>query len=268
MSTTQVQRKMWLVGFGLALAALMIGTTQTVVADDLPKVAELLEGYVKATGGKDAHLKIKNRVMHGTLKVPAAGIEGKISIYAEAPDKIYTKSEFPGMGVTEEGYDGEVAWSNSVMMGATVKKGDEAKMAERSAIFHSDVHWKKIYKSGKVLGVEEIDGKSAYKVELTPKEGKPETHYYDKETGLLLRSDTMVPTQMGEMQIQTLVSDYQTFDGVKMPTKLTQKVGPQEVKMEFTKIEQNVDMPKDRFELPAAVKAKHEQMKAAEKDKP
>src|SRR5438876_6585225 len=61
------------------------------LAQDLPKADDIMEKYITATGGKEARLKIKNRVSKGTVEL--AGIKGKITIYQAEPNLMYTVME-------------------------------------------------------------------------------------------------------------------------------------------------------------------------------
>ena len=56
--------------------------------------------------------------------------------------------------------------------------------------------------------MEPIDGAVCYRVVLTPKEGQPETRYYDKKTSLLVRTNMIMKTEMGEIPAEMSVSDY------------------------------------------------------------
>src|SRR5687767_1631044 len=71
-----------LAGVGVCFAAPL--AAQDTKDKDLPKAAEILEKYVKATGGKAAYEKVKSRIMKGTMSV--AGQTGKLTIYQKAPN--------------------------------------------------------------------------------------------------------------------------------------------------------------------------------------
>ena len=239
--------------FGL-LAACPVGLAQS---EDLPKAETILDRFVEVTGGKAAHEKQKNRVAKGTLSVmvPGTKINGTITVYEAAPDKVYAVSELGAMGKSEEGVSDGVAWEKSTMQGARLKEGDEKATALRHAVFNSDLHWRKVYKKVKTIGIETVNGSSAYRLELTPESGKPDEAYFDKESGLQVKRVIKIPTPMGELPMEAAISDYRAVGGVKVPHKVIQKVMTQEVTLEVEKIEINVKIPEDRFDPPEDVRA-------------
>ncbi len=60
---------------------------------------------------------------------------------------------------------------------------------------------------------------------------------------------------MGEVTVEVSVSDYKVFDGVKVPTRMVQRVAGQEIVISFDNLKFNESMPADRFEPPAEIKA-------------
>src|SRR5205814_1173203 len=83
----------------------------------------------------------------------------------------------------------------------------------------------KCYLKTEFSGEEVLDGKPAYKLTLTPREGKPEEHYYDKTTGLMVRTKMILPSPMGEVPIVMLLDEYRKIDGILTPVRLTSRMG-------------------------------------------
>ncbi|MEP0847752.1 MAG: hypothetical protein HRF50_13155 [Phycisphaerae bacterium] len=242
----------------LLACAASLGQTEpakpAVKPEDLPKAEEILERFIQVTGGKAAYEKLKNRVTTGTIEVPAANIKGTMKVYHQAPDLMFVEQEMAGMGKSMEGYDGKDAWESSAMMGARLKEGTERAMAKRAAVFNSELNWRKVYKTCETVAVEDVDGKPAYKLVMTPEEGNPEAHFYDKESGLLVKIELKAPSPMGEIPVEIRTSDYRDVDGIKVAHKLVQRAAMQEVLITIDKIESNVDLPADRFQIPAEVR--------------
>jgi hypothetical protein len=230
-------------------------------ADELPKADEILDKYVKVTGGKEAYEKVKNRVSQGTVTLAPFGVTGKITVYEAAPDKRYVEMELAGVGKVQEGSDGKTAWEKSSIAGARIKQGAEKATALNEGRFNADVYWRQVYKKVACVGEEKVDGKPAYKVELTTADGQVRTVYYDKASGLVVKVLATLQTQMGPVKTESLVSDYKKVDGVLQPFKLRQKAANQELVITLDKIEQNLKLPANRFDLPDDIK------KLAEKDK-
>lgn len=225
-------------------------------ADGLPTGEAVLAHYVEATGGRAAYEKMHAHIEKGSMSMPAQNMKGTMTMYESQPGKQVMVIEFQGIGKMEEGTDGTIAWSSSALQGARLKEGDEKAFALRSAMGETKfLDWKKIYKSVVTAGVEDVDGKPCYRVVLTPIAGKPETEYYEKESGLLVRQTAVAATPMGDVAVDARVSDYRKEGGVSMPHKIKQVLAGQTIEMTIDSVEINPEFAKDRFDPPADVKA-------------
>jgi hypothetical protein len=223
------------------------------LAADTPSGDSLLERYIKESGGAEAYAKAKNMAMSGTVEMPAQNITGNVTIFEEG-EKSYTSMEFAGIGKIEEGYDGQTAWQNSALQGPRILDGDEKISAKRGATLGLVTNWKEVYKEAHTVGLEDVDGKPAWKVEMTAREGKPETFYFDRDSGLLVRISAVFSTPMGEITTESTLSDYRPVGGILTPFTMTEKAMSQNIMMHFKNVVYNAAIPPDRFALPAPVK--------------
>jgi hypothetical protein len=221
---------------------------------DLPTGEKILQLSLDRSGGAAAFAKLKTVVMTGTVELAGHNITGPVSVY-QADGKSYTVIELPGIGKAEEGFDGAVAWETNAIQGPRIKDGEERNAVARASRISLLDSWRDTYTSAKTLGVENLDGKPAWKVEMTPKEGKPETFYFDQASDLLVRSSQIVTTPLGEIPVEAELSDYRKVDGVQTPFTMTQKAMSQVMVMHFDKVTYNADIPADRFDLPPDIKA-------------
>jgi len=251
----------------MTAAVLALGLTGLARAEDLPEAEKVLDRYIKVTGGRSAYENCKTRVTKGTLEVMGMGMKGAVSMFQSGSHKSYMTVEFEGMGKTEEGFDGQVAWEKNAMMGARIKEGPERNLASRSADLLADLNWREHFPQVKTVALEDVDGKPSYKVEMSPKEGAPEYRFYDKETGLLLKATTVLTTHMGEIPVEAFFDDYKEAQGITLPHKLTQKVAMQQVVLTFNEVTHNADIPSERFTLPDDVKALIEAEKKKSEEK-
>jgi hypothetical protein len=223
--------------------------------DPLPKAETILDRYIEVTGGQAAYEKRKSEISTGTVEFAAQNLKGSFTRYAAEPDKSYAAMDLAGVGKIETGSNDGVAWENSALLGPRVKTGEEKSQALREGLFNAQLNWRKMFSKVETAGMETVDGEDCYKVILTPSEGRPETTYYQKKSGLAVRTNTIVVNQMGELPMEVSITDYKDFEGVRMPTKLIQKVAGQEFTMTIQSVKVNPEIPPDRFELPAEVKA-------------
>jgi len=226
----------------------------TAAAADLPSGESLMQKYIDRSGGADAYAKAKNVAMSGVVQMPAQNISGTVEIYEEG-EKSYTGMEFAGIGKIEEGYDGKNGWQNSVLQGPRLLEGDELVSAKRAAQLSVLTSWHDIYKSAETTGSEDIDGKPAWKVTMTPKEGMPETFYFDKDSGMLVRIAAVFSTALGDISTDSTMADFRQVEGILTPFVMTEKAMGQNIVLKFNRIGYNVTMPPGRFDMPEAVRA-------------
>lgn len=240
----------------IILALLVAAWVAPVLAQQpLPSGDTIVDKYIEVTGGKAAYEKIHSTIATGTMEMGAMGIKGKLTIYQAEPALMLSEVTIEGIGKIQEGSDGMVAWSLSAVQGPRLKEGEEKAEALREAQVHGDTNWRDHFKTAETVGVETVEGKECYKVVLTPKEGSPQTRYYDKATNLLLKTARTVKSPMGELTVESISSDYRKEGDILTAHKVTQKVAGQEVTMTLEGIQYNADIPKDKFGLPDEIKA-------------
>ncbi|MFQ5491717.1 MAG: S41 family peptidase, partial [Phycisphaerae bacterium] len=230
---------------------------------NLPKGEDLLDKMIQATGGKAAHEKIKNRVTKASFSVPAQGLTGTLLVYEADPNKHRSVLDIANMGKVQRGCDGKNVWEMHPMMGARILEGKEREGLLREVRFQADFHWRELYDKAECVGSEDVKGKPCFKVMLTSSDGSTETWYLDKASHLRVKSENKVSTQMGEVPVETYLSDFKKVDGLTIAHTLTQQAMGMEQVVKVESIEHNVKIPPEKFELPSEIKAL-----MSEKDKP
>jgi zinc protease len=223
-------------------------------AQSLPSAKEIMDKYIAATGGVENYSKIKNRVSKGELDMPGAGIKATMESYTAEPNKMATKMVIPNMMTMENVTDGARAWIVSDTMGSRLLEGPELENTLREATFNSELQWEKLYKSVKVVGTDEVEGKPAYKVEVETHAGPKMTQWYEQESGLRVKLSMVAPTQMGDIETITKFSDYREVDGIKVPFKTTMSQMGQEGTLTLTEVRHNIDLPANMFDMPEEIK--------------
>jgi hypothetical protein len=248
---------------GLALLALggAVGGGVASTETALPAADVILDGYIEATGGEEAHGKVANRVTKSSVVIGAQGVTMNVTSYSARPNKRYTLIEADVFGKMEGGTDGTTVWEISPMTGARIKEGQEKTDALREAMFDRMINWRKVYKEAECVGIETVADKPVYKVILTPSDDKPHTYYFDQESKLLVKIELIAETPMGAFPAETFLEDYREVDGILQPFRTKVATMGQERVVTVDSIEQNVDLPADRFDLPAEIRALMEEKK-------
>ncbi len=104
-------------------------------------------------------------------------------------------------------------------------------------------------------GSETVEGHDCYKVVLTPKEGKPITEFYDKKSGLMVKTMATVTSQLGDINAEILYDDYRKDGDVLAAHRMVNRAAQQEFVIQIDSVEVNPDLPKGRFDLPSEVQA-------------
>jgi hypothetical protein len=230
----------------------------------LPSVDTVINHFITATGGKSAWEARKAQVEHATLDFAKQGLKGSLTIYEAAPDKYLGVTELPGIGKIETGSNGEVAWENSAIQGPRIKQGAEKADALREGAFNAPLYWQKLYLKGETAGSETVEGHDCYKIVLTPQEGKPMTEFFDKKSGLMIKTKATVSSQFGDVDAEIVYDDYRKDGDLLSPHRLVNRAAQQEFVIQIESVDINPDLPKDRFDLPPEIKALLNKPAAAE----
>ncbi len=204
---------------------LAVGLSLNLVAKEIPKdrpaparaendVATVISNYLQALGGEEKIKSIKNASMTAEANFQGQTIE--IKTISDAENGRLMQSTSVGGNVMQKttlaGGKGQM-----LVMGQTQELPASAMgMLKSQTFLIPELYYEEIgFKTGYV-GVEDVDGIQAHKLEVTSPEGIVINEYYSIETGLKLKSSS---GNTGDV----VYSDYQEVDGVKFPMLLTIK---------------------------------------------
>lgn len=237
---------------GLVLPGLLLVLKLQAAETPLPSVDAVLEKWIDASGGRAALEKIRSRVAKGTLELVNMGITNiSFELKGKAPNKQVSKAEVEGYGTRRDGFDGKVAWEEQPGGAASEKKGSELARAQRSAVFHRELKFRETYERIRVKERSTVGKAAVYLVEATPQGGDPELFYFDVETGLLLRQDSVAELPSGRGTLEVYFEDYRTVDGVKLAfTARMPKPEDLSMVIRLREVRHNVDIPDAEFAKP------------------
>lgn len=223
----------------------------TKAQEQLPSVDQILSRYVRALGGKAAIERLTSLTMSGTMEAPAAGVSGKAEMAARAPNKYYLRIEVEGFGAFTQAYDGTSGWSQDPVNGLRDISGVELAQLKREADLYRETHLKEVYTKLVVKGREKVGASDTYVVDATPPEGGTDKLYFDTQSGLLVRTDSVNRSPQGEIPAQVYIEDYKDVNGVKIPVTLRQVTSVLTSTIKFTEVRTNVEIEPSRFNRPA-----------------
>jgi len=193
---------------------------------------EIIEGYLEATGGRDAWSKVENIVI--SPKVNQGGMEIPLEIMQSKDGKSYTKVSLQGLNFMQGVYDGETLWSTNFQTMKPEKATSEDLENHKKTLGDfpdSFLNYKKNGYTVEKVGKEAFDGTEAYKIKMMKKplmvDGAEvenvEFYFFDVETMILLGSESeMKAGPMKGKTAQSKMSEYDEVDGLYFPFSMSQ----------------------------------------------
>ena len=220
----------------------------------LPSADEILNKYVQAVGGAAAVEKITSRKEDGTVSF--GGQQFPVEVFAKAPNKRISIVHTPN-GDNITAFDGNSGWlGNPGPRPPRDMSAQENEAAGFDATFYLPSELKKMFAQFRVRPSEKIDGHEVVQV-IGLNQGHPPTRlFFDKDSGLLVRSIRYARTPVGLNPTEVDYADYHEEGGVKIPLQWTVARPNGRFTIQISKVEQNVPIADSKFEKPAASEQK------------
>ncbi|MGJ5816048.1 photosynthetic reaction center cytochrome c subunit family protein [Paludibaculum fermentans] len=213
-----------------------------------PTAEQILDKYVEALGGEQAIQKVTSRVMKGVIL--ANGQESAIEITAKAPNKRISAMKMPN-GESLTAFDGTVGWLGNTGRPARVMSAAEADAARMDAEMYLSIKLKSFFESIRPGRPEKI-GDVACVALMGVRPGQPPVRmFFDRGSGLLVRTIRYTETPLGRNPTQIDYADYKEVDGVKVPMKWTLARPNGRFTIQIKEIQQNVQVDDAKFAKPA-----------------
>lgn len=230
------------------IALLVVGATSSFAID----LEEVISKANAARGGEKAIKAITTVVKEGTMSM-AQGMELNFTETTKRPSKFRMDMSFQGMAIVQA-FDGTTAWSLNPMNGGKPEKAgaeEVKKMVEQADMDGELIDWKKKGYKLELVGTEDIDGSTAYKIKST-KDDETSFIYIDAVTWFLAKIDKKMSMMGQEAEVEMVFSNYQDVNGVQMPMLVEiRSDGQTMVSMSYASIKANTDVPDARFAFPS-----------------
>ncbi len=173
----------------------------------------IINNYIDALGGLSIIDSVKSLDQMYTSEVQGLAISTRIVI---ADGKYFMEMATSELDLSKQIFDGEIF--EVEQMGKKVKTQENNLLAlkESATLFPERYYNTSGYKA-ELKGIENLNGKQAYKLSVQHPSGTLSTEYYDKDTFLKLK-DIQVAKAKGQTTSTTLeYSDYKAVNGVLLP---------------------------------------------------
>jgi hypothetical protein len=170
-----------------------------------------------------------------------------LEIYEKTPNKFLVIIDSPVSGISQNGFNGAVAWSQNRQKGTQEVSGPQAENFKREYDLHREVKLKTFYPIITLVGKEMINGREAFTVRAVAPDSTSETMYFDVRTGLLLRRDVTIQG----ITLQAYFEDYREVDRVKLPLTIRRSRPDFSWTYKFDEVKHNVSIEEAKFDMPA-----------------
>lgn len=207
------------------------------------KAKDVIEKYLTAIGGRDALAKVEDRttIMRGT----AMGQSITLIAKQKSPNKMRQEIKAGGMEQIVL-FDGEKGMMNAMNQKIEVKDKElEALKIEANMEFmmNPESFGIKLFYEG----TEKVNLKDANKIKMILPSGLRWFSYFDVESGLKVKEEKELQTQMGLMNQTFMFEDYKEVEGIKYPHKIVQSAGGQSIDVTVSSIKVNKGLADDIF---------------------
>ncbi len=208
---------------------------------------KVIEKYVAAIGGKEKLMAVQDVTMKMNTSVQGMALETVLQ--QKAPNKYAMSVMMNGMAMQQQKFDGANGEVSAMGQKQKLEGADLENLKEQAVMFAEAKYVEMGYKLT-LKGMEQVEGKNAYQIEVQNAKGNKITEFYEVETGLKIRSISSVAQNGNSTTIINDYSDYKEVDGIKFPHTLTTSgVMPIPLKMTVASIEVNKGIDDSVFKI-------------------
>src|SRR5258706_10449549 len=181
-----------------------------------------VDKYLQAVGGTQKLSTMTSWAATGTsMGFGGFGGAGRVEIYAKAPDLRSTIIRFPeaqDRDASVRSFDGRLGWIKTPLsvLGEYQLSGSEFDGARLDAQLSFPGQIKQVLTNLRTLDAAAIDGKTCDVLQGDSQRRTFATLFFEKSTGLLVRTIRFGPSPIGRIPTQIDYSDYRDVDGIKM----------------------------------------------------
>jgi len=241
----------------------------TLESDDLipaprpgvPKADAIVDRYLQVLGGAQKLSTMTSWVAMGTsMGFGGFGGAGRVEMFAKAPDQRSTIIRFPAApdrDASVRSFDGKIGWIKTPLsvLGEYQLSGSEFDGARLDAQLSFPGQIKQVLTNLRTLDPATIDGKACDVVQGDSQRRTFATLFFEKGTGLLVRTIRFGPSPIGRIPTQIDYSDYRDVNGIKMPFHFTLSWLDGRDEFQLNQIQVNVPIDAARFGRPTALES-------------
>ncbi len=207
---------------------------------------EIIEGYLKAVGGKEEIKKINSVSAAISMDIMGRSFTG---VYKRMnPDKQFAELKMGPITVMKRIFDGGKGYQQQgpQKMDFTeqeIKEARDEKWIIPQLLYVTDTSYKTDY-----LGTGQCNDEQTYRLKVTMPSGKISIQEYAVKTGLMVKEEST--SRMGEQEVNEIVEykNYTRFGSLLFPEEVTRNVAGQEFTIKYTDFKLNEGITENDFQ--------------------
>ena len=227
----------------------------------MPKPGVIVDKYLQALGGAQKLSTMTSWAATGTsMGFGGFGGAGRVEIYAKAPVQRSTIIRFPSApdrDASVRSFDGRTGWIKTPLsvLGEYQLSGSEFDGARLDAQLSFPGQITQVLTNLRTLDPVTIDGKACDVVQGDSQRRTFATLFFEKSTGLLVRTIRFGPSPIGRIPTQIDYSDYRDVNGIQMPFRFTLSWLDGRDEVQLNQIQLNVPIDAAKFGRPTALES-------------
>jgi hypothetical protein len=217
----------------------------------LPSVDSVFNRYIAALGGRDSLARTTGIATKGNLITSEGRVVPFEEDFTTSPSRwVYVRHFGGSLGDFVTGFDGSIAW-NKDNRGSITYDGPQRGRSVLSAELAYPLGIRGLYRDLEVIGTEMVGASQALVVAGVAKAtNSRERLYFDSTNGFLVRRSVSSDGVFGSFTSDTYFENYQSIDGVMMPTLVSQFSPDDGTVRKLTSVEHNSAIDAARFARP------------------
>ena len=216
---------------------------------------DVIERWLDAVALNGKRVFPTSTVLVQTMRAPALNMKAEMTTAIDfAGQRMIQHMKSPRQGDAFIGVVDGTAWTTSSVQGARIIKGAERAFYLRALADEAD--YKSKYETRSYLGASEVDGEACHRLRLEPSDGgAPLERCYATATGYILQEAGTYPMAGGMIPVTSTFYDFRATDGYVLPFRETIEMGAVRMEVTTQRIDTNVPLADEQFNLPQTVQA-------------
>jgi outer membrane lipoprotein-sorting protein len=211
---------------------------------------EVLNSHFKAVGQENL-VAVNSFIIKA--KLSQAGMEMPMERKIKKPNKFRMEIEMQGQKMIQA-FDGVEGWMVTPWLSPEPQElaGDQLKQAIAQADIEGELYnYEKKGSTAEFIGKVNLDGKVAYRIKLTDKEGNIKNYFIDADTYLIKKVKAKVEAMGQTVDVETRMLDYREVDGITMAMKMESDTPMGTITILMEEVKFNEDLDDAIFKKPA-----------------